>query len=177
MSEGVAAGDATPRALSAAERRDWLRLARSEGVGPITFRALLTRFESAAAALDALPDLARRGGRARAPRIPSIAEVEAEIAAAAQGGARLIARCEPDYPAALAAIEDAPALLTLAGDAALLHRPVLAIVGARNASAAGRQIAGMLAAELGRAGIVIASEPVNELPDALRIGVRGDLAG
>src|SRR5258708_21070550 len=95
------------RVLSDAERRDWLRLTRSERVGPITFFHLLKRFGSAAAALDALPDLARRGGRA-ALRVPRAPAADREMAQNVKLGARLIARFEPDYPDALSALDDAP---------------------------------------------------------------------
>jgi DNA processing protein len=145
------------RPLTDAERLDWLRLIRSEYVGPISFRHLLRRFGSARAALEALPELARRGGGARAPRLFPKAEAEREIEALDQLGARLVGRDEPAYPAALAAIDDAPPLLSLLGDAALLGRQAVAIVGARNASANGRRLAEDIARELGAAGFVVAS--------------------
>jgi DNA processing protein len=143
--------------LTAAQRLDWLCLARSENVGPVTFRVLLHRFGSAEAALQALPGLARRGGRRDSLRIASRADAEREIADAAKANARLVALCEPDYPLALAAIEDAPPLLCLVGQAVVLQRPMVAIVGSRNASAAGRRIAAQIAGELGAAGIVVVS--------------------
>ena len=95
------------RALSQTEKLDWLRLIRSENVGPITFARLLERCGSAAAALQALPDLARLGGRTKPLRIGRKAEAEAEMAALDALGARLIAACEPDYPELLAALDDA----------------------------------------------------------------------
>ena len=97
-----------PRALDRAERLDWLRLIRSENVGPITFRQLLARFGSVAAALDALPEMARRGGRRRPIAICSRAVAEFELARLEAAEGYLIALCEPDYPPALAALEDAP---------------------------------------------------------------------
>lgn len=145
------------RALSAAERLDWLRLIRSENVGPITFHELLRRFGRATAALEALPDLARRGGRRAAIRIASRAEAEREIAELARLGARLLAICEPDYPPLLAQIDDAPPLISARGHASLAARPVVAMVGARNASAAGVRLAREMAAQLGSAGVVVAS--------------------
>ena len=145
------------RALSTAERLDWLRLIRSENVGPRTFNRLLERFGSAAAALDALPDLAKRGGLRRAVAIGSKAAAERELAAAERAGARLIATLEPGYPRWLAATEDAPPLLAVIGNASLLAKPMVAMVGARNASLNGRNFARKLAAELGRAGMVVAS--------------------
>ncbi|MCW5730023.1 MAG: DNA-processing protein DprA [Alphaproteobacteria bacterium] len=145
------------RALTSAERLDWLRLIRSENVGPITFHELLRRFGSAAAALEALPELARRGGRRAGIRIATRAEAERELAALARLGARLIGVCEPDYPPLLAQIDDAPPLLGAQGHSALAARPVVAMVGARNASAAGVRLAREMAARLGAAGIAVAS--------------------
>ena len=145
------------RPFSEAERLDWLRLFRSENVGPITFFGLIERFGSAAAALDALPELARRGGRRASIRIPSPAAVEREAKTIAHMGGRLIARDEPGYPLPLAAIPDAPPLIIVRGNADLLLRPTVAVVGARNASANGVRFATGLAAELGREGFVVAS--------------------
>ncbi len=143
--------------LNAAERLDWLRLIRSENVGPITFRRLLERFGSAAAALRAVPDLARRGGRARAIQICPRDRAEAELAAVEAAGAQLVALAEPDYPPALAHVEDAPPILCLAGNIHLLQRTVVAIVGARNASINGQRLARDLAGDLAAAGYVVAS--------------------
>lgn len=146
-----------PRELSRDERLDWLRLIRSENVGPITFRQLLARFGSAGAALDALPELARRGGRKRPIAVCSRSVAEAELARLEDAGGYLVALCEPDYPRALAALEDAPPVLGCLGHAHLLRRDAVAIVGARNASANGRRVARQLAAELGAAGLLVAS--------------------
>ena len=146
-----------PRELSDADRIAWLRLARSEGVGPATFRDLIERYGTAPASLEALPDLARRAGRDRPPRILSRAKAEDELAALAKLGGGLIASCEPAYPEALAAIADAPPVLTWRGDPSLLGQPALAIVGARNASAGGCRLAETLARELGEAGLVVVS--------------------
>ena len=148
----MSAGSLTDR-----ERRDRLRLIRSEGVGPVTFFQLLSRFGNATAAIEALPDLARRGGRASPPRIRSAAEAEAEIEGVSRLGARLVAQGEPEYPHALAAIEDAPPLLCVRGRLDALQRRMVAVVGARNASANGVRFARQLAAELGEAGLVVVS--------------------
>ena len=145
------------RTLGQDERLDWLRLIRTENVGPVTFRQLLRRFGSAAAAIAALPELARRGGLGRAIAVPSRAQAEQELAATIAAGARLLAAAEPDYPAALAALEDSPPLLLIRGDTALFGRRMVGIVGARNASAAGIRIARDLAVALGQAGIVVVS--------------------
>ncbi len=134
-----------------------MRLIRSENVGPITFRQLLARFGSVGAALDALPELARRGGRRRPIAICSRAAAEAELTRLEAAEGYLIALCEPDYPPALAALEDAPPVLGCLGHAHLLRRPAIAIVGARNASTNGRRLARQLAAELGEAGFLVAS--------------------
>ena len=139
-----------------AERCDWLRLIRSANVGPIGFLQLLARFGSAARALERLPDLAARGGR-RQPRICSPGEAERELAAVRAFGADWLALGEPAYPAALAATADPPPLIAVKGDRGLLGRPILAIVGARNASASGRRFSRDIAHELGAAGYVIAS--------------------
>ena len=150
-------GMAEPRALSEAERLDWLRLARSENVGPITFFALLARFGSPGAVLDELPALARRGGRRRAIKICSRRDAERELAALAERGGRLIALGEAAYPPALAAIADPPPVLGVCGRGDLLGRDSIAVVGARNASAGGLHFAERLAADLGAAGLVVVS--------------------
>ena len=143
--------------LDASERRDRLRLARTENVGPVAFEQLLARFGSAARALDALPDLARRGGRIRPLSTPAAAEAEAELEAGERLGARLITVGESAYPPLLAAVDPPPPVLWIRGDPALLHRPTVAIVGARIASAAGQRFARGLAGDLGQAGYVIVS--------------------
>ncbi|WP_337186114.1 DNA-processing protein DprA [Phenylobacterium sp.] len=145
------------RALTDAQRRDWLRLARSENVGPVAFDQLLGRFGEASLALAALPDLARRGGRASPLRPASEAAADSELAAGAALGARLIASCEPDFPHALAALDPPPPLIWVRGDPGLLDRRTVAVVGARVASAAGQRFARGLAAELGQAGSVVVS--------------------
>ncbi len=147
----------TPAALSDLERRDRLRLIRSERVGPRSFAALLRRFGSARSAIDALPDLTRRGGAEGAGRICSIAEAERELEACARSGIVLLAPGESAYPARLAHIDDPPPLLAVRGVAAAMARPMVAVVGSRNASAAGLKFAAALARDLGEAGLVVAS--------------------
>lgn len=144
-------------ALADEERLACLRLIRSDNVGPVTFRELIGHYGSATRALAALPELSRRGGRGRPHRIPSAAEAEAELEAARRSGGEAIFSLEPGYPAALAAIEAPPPLLYVKGKRELLARPALAIVGSRQASAAGTKLARMFAAELARAGLIIAS--------------------
>ncbi len=154
--EEAAERPATPP-MSDRTRAAWLRLIRSENVGPVTFRQLVNLFGSAAAALEALPDLARRGGARARIRIASEAEVERELATAAAFGARFVALGEADYPARLAAVEGPPPLIAVKGGSGVLRRPIVAIVGARNASLAGRKMAEILGRGLGQSGFVVAS--------------------
>jgi DNA processing protein len=143
--------------LTDEERIDWLRLIRSGNVGPRTFRALVSQFGSAQAALAALPSLARRGGASGSARISTRAEAEREIKAAGAAGARFLALGEPGYPWRLAMIDDPPPLVAVRGHLAILERPMIGVVGARNASGAGIKLAGRLARELGEAGLVVVS--------------------
>ena len=136
--------------ISYEERRDRLRLFRSENIGPITYRQLVGHYGSAGDALGALPALARRRG-GRAIKVCAAAAATQELEALDALGARLVTLDEPGYPTALATIDDAPPVLAVRGDAALLARPGVAIVGARNASTNGRNLARRLAAELGEA--------------------------
>ncbi|MFM2044801.1 MAG: putative processing protein DprA, partial [Pseudomonadota bacterium] len=162
------------RPLSTTERIEWLRLTRAENVGPVTFHRLLERFGTASAALAALPDLARRGGRAHPLRIPSRAEAEREIAAVEKMRGRLLASCEPDYPRALASLDDAPPMLSLLGHPSLLKRPAVAVVGARNASIAGRTMAKTLARDLADAGFLVVSGMARGIDTAAHEGAIGD---
>lgn len=134
-----------------------LRLLRSEHVGPVTFRRLLQRCGSAAVALEALPALARRGGRRQTLRIAGRAEAEAELERVERLGGRALYLGEAAYPAALAALEDAPPILYLLGDPALLSARCVALVGARNASGNGQRLAQRFAAELSAAGVTVVS--------------------
>ncbi|MEA2917070.1 MAG: processing protein [Bradyrhizobium sp.] len=143
--------------LTDAQRIDWLRLIRSDNVGPRTFRSLIRHFGSAKAALQRLPDLARRGGATRPGRICSEEDARTELAAGKRLGVTLLAPDEAGYPPRLATLDDAPPLLGVRGAQDVLMRPVIAIVGSRNASGAGLKFAGTLARDLGEAGFVIAS--------------------
>ncbi len=118
------------RTLSDPERLDWLRLIRSENVGPRTFFRLLERYGSAARALAELPELARRGGRARPIVVCSKAQAEAEFDAARRLGCTLLAGCEPGYPRLLAATDDAPPVLYALGNVSVLGKSMIAMVGA-----------------------------------------------
>ena len=135
---------------------DRLRLIRTPGIGPIAYRQLLMRFGSAAAALAAIPDLASRGG-GKPPTIFAKDRVEREAAEVEKLGARYLVLGQGLYPRTLAELENAPPLLTAKGDLALLDRPMIAIVGARNASAAACRFARGLAHDLGQEGVTVVS--------------------
>src|SRR5579862_3811801 len=152
------------RELEPQERLDWLRLSRSESVGPVTFYALLRRFGSAAAALDALPRLSRP------VRPMTRADAAAELAAIERLGGRMLCWGEPAYPSILAALDDAPPALTVLGRAEMLLAPMVAVVGARNASANGRRLARDLASGLGEAGIVVVSGMARGIDAAAHLG-------
>jgi DNA processing protein len=151
------AGATTGVRLTDEQRRDWLRLIRSDNIGPRTFRALINHYGSAREALRILPELARRGGAARAGRIVSIEEAERELDASHRHGIRLVALGEPDYPARLRMIDDAPPLLGIRGQLSVFTRPMVAMVGSRNASAIGVKFASQIARDLAQAGFVIVS--------------------
>jgi DNA processing protein len=142
--------------LSSNERRAWLRLSRTEHVGPVTFQSLIARFGSAAAALEELPRLAQRGG-GKTFVLPDEGDCGRELEALAKLGGRMIASCEPEYPRGLAALDAPPPLISVLGHPHLLQKEMIAIVGARNASALARKFADMLARELGFAGLVVVS--------------------
>jgi DNA processing protein len=146
-----------PIRLTDEQRVDWLRLIRSENVGPRTFRALLNHFGGARAAIEALPGLARRGGGGSAPKVYSRTEAEREIEAAHKLGVTYVAVGEAHYPARLQMIDDAPPLIAIRGHAGVLSMPMVAIVGSRNASAAGVKITQRLTQGLCEAGFAIVS--------------------
>jgi DNA processing protein len=143
--------------LTDEQRLDWLRLIRSGNVGPRTFRSLVNHCGGARAALDALPELARRGGASAPARICSRDEASRELAASARLGVSLVALGEPDYPARLRMIDDAPPLLGVRGKTSVLAANMIAVVGSRNASAAGCKFAERIARDLGDAGFIIVS--------------------
>ncbi len=142
--------------LTDAERFARLRLARTDQIGPVTFRQLLERFGSAGQALEALPDLTRRGGT-HGHAIPPVNDIAAEMEAGERIGARLIVLGDADYPDMLAAVDPPPPLLWALGDVSLMARPCIAVVGARIASAGGQRIARGLSQQLGEAGHVVVS--------------------
>jgi DNA processing protein len=140
--------------LSDAQRFDWLRLWRSENIGPRTFRALINRYGGARAALAALPQIAPRG---RKSKIASIEAIEREFDAARRLGSRFVAIGEAEYPALLTHIDSAPPLVAVRGHLPIFQRPAVAIVGSRNASAAGLAFAERLTRGLAEAGVAIVS--------------------
>jgi len=137
------------------QRLACLRLIRSENVGSVTFRELINRFGGAREALEALPELSRRGGRTI--RICDAGTALRELEAAEKAGARPIFTIEPGYPRHLAVLDQPPPLIYAKGQTALLQGPAVAIVGPRQASAAGRKLARIFATALGQAGLVIVS--------------------
>lgn len=139
------------------QRIAWLRLWRTENVGPVTFRQLITRFGSADAALDALPGMASRGGVKRVPKIPTRSEAEGEITRLGKMGGKLAGMGEPDYPPMLRFTEGAPALISYTGNADVFHLPGLSVVGARNASLAGIKFTKKLSSDVGGQGYAIVS--------------------
>ena len=156
------------------ERLDRIRLIRSQNVGPVSFRQLLTRFGSAHAALEALPDLARRGGFRKTLRLcsPEAAADEAETIAKLDG--RQIIIGDPEYPQTLAAIPDAPPVLSVLGDTTLLLRTAVGIVGARNASTNGRRFAETIARDLAGGGVAVVSGLARGIDAAAHAGALQD---
>ncbi|HVR91641.1 MAG TPA: DNA-processing protein DprA [Novosphingobium sp.] len=149
-----------------------IRLLRSPNIGPVSYRQLLRRFGDARAALAALPDLASRGGSAYRPA-PD-ARIADEIAAVKRSGARYLFQDSSDYPAMLGELESAPPILTVRGDTGHAAKPCVAIVGARNASAAAVKLARDFAAGLVEAGFIVVSGLARGIDGAAH---RGALAG
>lgn len=144
-------------ALSERQKLAWLRLIRSDNVGPSTFRELINHFGSAEKAIEALPELSRRGGGSRPIRVASRSEAEAELEAAYRFGARFIGIGEAEYPDALRQLDGAPPLLAAKGNGNVTALPALGVVGARNASISGCKFAAHLSHEVGRNGYAIVS--------------------
>ena len=160
---------------------DRLRLLRTPGIGPVTYRQLIARFGTPAAALAAVPDLARRGG-GKAPALRARDDAEREIARVEKFGARFLALGEGLYPRLLAEMDDAPPLLIAKGNLNLLDRQALSIVGARNASAAACRFARGLARDLGESDLVVVSGLARGIDSAahdgaLETGTIGVIAG
>jgi DNA processing protein len=145
-----------PERLNDVQRLAWLRLIRSENIGPATFRALVNQFGGASAAIEAVPELSRRGGR-QTIRLCTVAEAENELDAARRGGMQLVALGEHGYPPALAQVDAPPPLIYVKGRLELADMPIVAMVGARNGSAIGQKFTRQIASALGLEGFVIAS--------------------
>jgi len=164
--------------LSFAERRDWLRLYRTPTVGPVAFRDLLRRYKTAGAALDVLPQIMRR----KTVTIPTLEEIESEIEASEALGVTIVAACEPDYPPYLQAVDPAPPIISIWGRLDILHKPCIAIIGSRNASAIGQRFARQIASELGKQDYTIVSGLARGIDasahaGALETGTAGVLGG
>ena len=156
--------------MTPGEMLDRLRLARTEGVGPITFRRLLRRFASAAEAIEALPRLTRAGGRRAGGAVPSRDAVEREMESLARLGGRVLVLGGPDYPPLLASLEDAPIALSVLGAVDALQARAVALVGGRNASANGRRLAEILASDLALSGLVVVSGMARGIDTAAHVG-------
>jgi DNA processing protein len=172
----------TGNAGSEQERVDWVRLARTDSVGPVTFAHLIARYGSAGAALSQLPNLARRGGRGAPIDLFDARAAEAEIAAGAAIGARLLTCGSTGFPRLLSVLDPPPPLIWALGDVGVLSRRSVAIVGARAASAAGQRFALELAAALGEAGYGVVSGMARGIDTAahrgsLKTGAVAVLAG
>ena len=147
----------TQTTFSTTEKLDWLRLIRTENIGPITFYKLIERYGSATKAIEALPDLSKKGGRKKPLIAPDLSSIEKEYASLQKLGGDIICSAETAYPLALSATDDAPPVLSYIGDINLVRCPCIAVVGARNASLNGRKFAKKLAKELGQSEQVIVS--------------------
>ena len=158
--------DAEPGAASGLDR---LRLIRTPGIGPVSYRQLVARFGGAAAAIEALPMLARRGGGA-APRVPDAGVIRRELTRVEKLGAHTLFLDDLDYPPLLAELENAPVTLTWRGDLALLRRPAVAMVGARNASAAACRFARELAHGLVAEEVSVVSGLARGIDTAAHVG-------
>ncbi|MBQ0707467.1 MULTISPECIES: DNA-processing protein DprA [unclassified Ochrobactrum] len=143
--------------LSDRQRLNWLRLIRTDNIGPVTFRDLILFCGSASSAIERLPDLNIRGGSSRPIRVMSMDDAERELEAIERVGARLVGMGEPDYPPQLKNCEAPPPLVTIRGNAGVFSKPPVAIVGSRNASVIGARFTERLAHDLGEAGFSVIS--------------------
>lgn len=158
------------RTLQESERLAWLRLARTESIGPASFAGLIARFGDAREALKEAPRLARRGGAAGELRIRAEADAMAELEALHKMGGRVIASVEPEYPTGLYVLDPPPPVISVLGRLEVLQREMVAIVGARNASGLGIKFATQLARALGDAGLVVASGLARGIDHAAHTG-------
>lgn len=137
------------RSISDKERLSWVRLSRTENIGPKTFHMLLDVCGSIDKAIESVPAMSVKGGRKKPITILSEKNAKIEIDQVEKFGARIIAACEPEYPKLLRKVSDHPPVITVYGDTNTWQNPCVSIVGARNASANGCQYAGLLAKQLG----------------------------
>ncbi|ANU08213.1 DNA-processing protein DprA [Paraurantiacibacter namhicola] len=158
--------------LSQTEAFARIRLLRSPNIGPVSYAQLLARFGTAEAALDALPDMGKRGGRQY--RAAPVAKIEDEVAAVRKAGARYLFHDAPDYPALLGEIGGAPPILTARGDLSLASKPCVAMVGARNASAAAVKLARDFGSELAEEGFTVVSGLARGIDGAAHEGALAD---
>lgn len=156
--------------MTPSEVLDRVRLARTEGVGPITFRRLLRRFSSAAEAIEALPRLTRAGGRKAGGAVPPPDVAEREMESLARLGGRMLVLGGPNYPPLLALLEDAPIALSVLGAVDALQARAVALVGGRNASANGSRLAEILASDLALSGLVVVSGMARGIDAAAHVG-------
>lgn len=168
--------------LDANERLSWLRLIRSENVGPITFYRLLERYGTATQALAHVHDLAKRGGRKKAIKVCSKSKALEELESLSQIGADMVLQADPQYPPLLKHVEDAPPVLNVKGHLHLLTKKCVAIVGARNASINGCKFAAQISQELGQGGLMVVSGLARGIDGAahaaaLNTGTLGVLGG
>lgn len=156
--------------LTQAEKINWLRLSRTENIGPITFYRLIERFGSAGKALEALPGLAARGGRSKPLTPPALVQIEAELEDLEKLGGKIITAACEEYPLALSATDDAPPVISVIGNTDLLNSSCIAMVGARNASLNGKKFAEKLARDLGARGQTIVSGLARGIDTAAHVG-------
>ena len=156
--------------FTAEEKLAWLRLFRTENIGPVTFYKLLEFYGSAKNALDALPALAKKGGRKKPLKAPDFKTIEREYDALVKLGGDMVCSGEDAYPLSLAATDDAPPVLSYIGDINIARAPCLAMVGARNASLNAKKFGTALAAELGQAGQIIVSGLARGIDTAVHEG-------
>lgn len=158
------------KAAGDAERLAWLRLIRTENVGPVSFHRLVDAYGSAAKALEKIPALAARGGRSKPLTVPSLDTVEKEYEALRKIGGDIVTAADEHYPLALSALDDAPPVLSYIGNPALMNKSCIAMVGARNASLNGRKFAEKIARDLGRAEQVVVSGLARGIDTAAHLG-------
>lgn len=156
--------------MSEKEKLSWLRLIRTENVGPITFYRLVEAYGSPEKALERLPEMARRGGRSKPLKAPSPSDIEREYAALKKIGGEIITAGEDIYPLALAAIDDAPPVISILGNPKYFSQSCIAMVGARNASLNGRKFAEKLARDLGDNNQIVVSGLARGIDTAAHIG-------